>query len=127
MVFPCGPVKLYSLLCNCSRPQNTKEVHPKKGNRASNRKGITGLPFLFAGAVCSKLLQNAVYCSVPVNEDAHGCVETVCPAFGGLVRAPAPSSGGGGGGSAGPGAAVLPHGGSQGPEQGHGRATEEGT
>ena len=47
--------------------------------------------------------------------------------FGGLVEAPAPSSGGGGGGAAGPGVAVLPHGGSQGPQQGHGRPSEEGT
>ena len=38
--------------------------------------------------------------------------------FKGPVRAPAPSSGGGGGGTAGPGAVVLPHGGSQGPGAG---------
>ena len=47
--------------------------------------------------------------------------------FGGPVRAPAPSSGGGGGGPAGPGAAVLPRGGTQEQQRGHGRASEEGT
>ena len=47
--------------------------------------------------------------------------------FGGPVRAPAPSSGGGGGGPAGPGAAVLPRGGTQEPQRGHGKALEEGT
>ena len=47
--------------------------------------------------------------------------------FGGPVRMPAPSSGGGGGGPARPGAAVLPRGGTQEPQRGHGRASEEGT
>ena len=47
--------------------------------------------------------------------------------FGGPVRALAPSSGGGGGGPEGPGAAVLPHGGTQEPQRGHGTASEEGT
>ena len=47
--------------------------------------------------------------------------------FGGLERAPAPSSGGGGGGTAEPGAAVLPRGGTLEPQRGHGRASEEGT
>ena len=47
--------------------------------------------------------------------------------FGGPVSAPAPSSGGGGGGPAGPGAAVLLRGGTQEPQRGHGRASEEGT
>ena len=41
--------------------------------------------------------------------------------------APAPSLGGGGEDPVGPGVAVLPHGGSQGPQHGHGRASEEGT
>ena len=44
--------------------------------------------------------------------------------FAGPVRAPAPLSRGGGGGPAGPGAAVLHHGGSQGPQHSHGRASE---
>ena len=44
--------------------------------------------------------------------------------FGGPVRALAPSSGGGGGGL---GAAVLPRGGTQELQRGHGRASEEGT
>ena len=47
--------------------------------------------------------------------------------FGGPVRTPAPSSGGGGGGLAGPGAVVLPRGGTQEPQRGHGRDLEEGT
>ena len=47
--------------------------------------------------------------------------------FGGPVRAPAPSFGVGCGGPVGPAAAVLPRGGTQEPQRGHRRASEEGT
>ena len=50
----------------------------------------------------------------------------LCPSEGRYERR-LPCQGEGGGGLAGPGAVVLPHGGSQGPEQGHGKASEEGT
>ena len=49
----------------------------------------------------------------------------LCPSEGWCVRRL--PSGGGGGGPTGPGAAVLPRGGEQEPQRGHGRASEEDT
>ena len=54
------------------------------------------------------------------------CGWALCPSEGQCERR-LPHQGEGGGGPAGPGAAVLPLGGSQGLERGHGRASEEGT
>ena len=46
---------------------------------------------------------------------------------GGPALVPDPVTGGEGGDPAGQGTAALPRGGTQGPDQGHGRASEEGT